>query len=491
MKKLLLLVICLTLSNSYAQLPPNSFGEDFTLTDINGNEFNLYSKLDEGKTVILDLFATWCGPCWTYAQTGVLEELEAAYPNDVVVVAVEADPTTAESTIYNSANGNWTTVINYALMDDPSGNVGEDYALSYYPTIYKICPDRMVTEVGQLTSVSAFMNEINSCTSAEYSKDAKIVGYDGPASYCGGQLGASSVMIQNYSLGAPLTTCNVELRVDNEAVYSTTWNGNLSTYQTDYVNIPAQSGINNGSEIAFHVTYPGDMDTDNNGFWPQLSGSTQASNNISLSITTDNWPEETTWDLVNSNGTVVSSGGPYTGQANTVFTEEWDLDPGCYTFNVYDQYGDGVEASMWGTYDDGIVILTDLGSWDGSVSETNLWNGVQYEYQGSTSFEVLPMFNISEQSVFDLSIFPNPFKDFTTISINYSKSNHIHRHMPLDDANISVYNNIGKMVYSESITLTPGLNNIKFEKNDILPGLYYLNVNFDGKDHMRKLNIVK
>ena len=96
--------------------------------------------------------------------------------------------------------------------------------------------------------------------------------------------------------------------------------------------------------------------------WPQLSGSTQASNNISLSITTDNWPEET-WDLVNSNGTVVSSGGPYTGQANTVFTEEWDLNPGCYTFNVYDQYGDGVEASMWGTYDDGIVILTDLGSW--------------------------------------------------------------------------------------------------------------------------------
>ena len=63
--------------------------------------------------------------------------------------------------------------------------------------------------------------------------------------------------------------------------------------------------------------------------------------------------------------------------------------------------------------------------------------------------------------------------------------------MPLDDANISVYNNIGKMVYSENITLTPGLNNIKFEKNDILPGLYYLNVNFDGKDHMRKLNIVK
>ena len=105
MKKLLLFAMCTFFYCSYAQLPPNSFGEDFTLTDINGTEFNLHSTLDEGKTVILDLFATWCGPCWSYAETGVLEDLQQAYPDDVVVVAVEADATTAASTIYNSANG--------------------------------------------------------------------------------------------------------------------------------------------------------------------------------------------------------------------------------------------------------------------------------------------------------------------------------------------------------------------------------------------------
>ena len=54
-------------------------------------------------------------------------------------------------------------------MDDPDGTVADDYALAYYPTIYKICPDRMVTEVGQLSSVNAFMSQINSCSSAEYS----------------------------------------------------------------------------------------------------------------------------------------------------------------------------------------------------------------------------------------------------------------------------------------------------------------------------------
>jgi hypothetical protein len=156
MKKLLLFAICTIFYSSYAQLPPNSFGEDFTLTDVNGNEFNLHSTLDEGKTVILDLFATWVGPSWNYALGGVLEDLQAAYPDDVVCVAVEADPSTPESEIFNSGYGDWTTVIDYLLMDDPSGGVADDYALSYYPTIYKICPDRMVTELGQLSNVNEY-----------------------------------------------------------------------------------------------------------------------------------------------------------------------------------------------------------------------------------------------------------------------------------------------------------------------------------------------
>ena len=61
------------------------------------------------------------------------------------------------------------------MADDPTGNIADDYALAYYPTIYKICPDRMVTEVGQLSSVSAYMNEVNSCSQATFSKDMKMV----------------------------------------------------------------------------------------------------------------------------------------------------------------------------------------------------------------------------------------------------------------------------------------------------------------------------
>ena len=41
-----------------AQLPDGSIAPDFTATDLNGVEHNLYSLLDEGKKVIIDFSAT-------------------------------------------------------------------------------------------------------------------------------------------------------------------------------------------------------------------------------------------------------------------------------------------------------------------------------------------------------------------------------------------------------------------------------------------------
>ena len=72
-------------------------------------------------------------------------------------------------------------------------------------------------------------------------------------------------------------------------------------------------------------------------------GTTCNDNELTLTITTDNYPGETTW-TVKSGATTVASGGPY-GSANTTFTESICVVDGCYDFTINDSYGDGICCS--------------------------------------------------------------------------------------------------------------------------------------------------
>ena len=68
---------------------------------------------------------------------------------------------------------------------------------------------------------------------------------------------------------------------------------------------------------------------------------------ITIDITTDNYPTETSWQLINQSGVVVASinSGDLT-QANSSYS--WSICPSstdCYDFIIYDTYGDGICCS--------------------------------------------------------------------------------------------------------------------------------------------------
>lgn len=67
---------------------------------------------------------------------------------------------------------------------------------------------------------------------------------------------------------------------------------------------------------------------------------------VIINITLDNYPEETSWSLVNAGGATVASGGTYGSQADgsTVTITECLAD-GCYDFVINDAYGDGICCS--------------------------------------------------------------------------------------------------------------------------------------------------
>ena len=64
---------------------------------------------------------------------------------------------------------------------------------------------------------------------------------------------------------------------------------------------------------------------------------------ITLSLTFDNYPEETSWTLKNSSGNTVASGGTYGSQPDgSTITETFNLAAGDYSFTINDSYGDGI-----------------------------------------------------------------------------------------------------------------------------------------------------
>ncbi len=164
MKKNLLLFFALLLfgwQNAYAALPDGSYAEDWTLTDLNGTTHNLYTHLDAGMPVIIDFSATWCGPCWSYHTSGIMEDLYHDYgpsgTDEIRVFYIEADGSTNTNCLYGSAGcsggtqGDWVTGTPYPIIDliGPDLSVRSDYNVTYYPTIYGISPDRRTWEVGQ------------------------------------------------------------------------------------------------------------------------------------------------------------------------------------------------------------------------------------------------------------------------------------------------------------------------------------------------------
>ena len=156
------------MANSVMPLNDNAIAPDFTVNDINGVSHTLYDYLDDGKMVILDFSATWCPPCWSYHQSGVLKDMYNTYgppgTDEIMVLFIEADPSTPVSALYGSGNtqGDWVTGTPYPIIDDGNGSLNNAYQISFFPTLYAVCSDKKIYEVGA-TSINGWLNRLESC----------------------------------------------------------------------------------------------------------------------------------------------------------------------------------------------------------------------------------------------------------------------------------------------------------------------------------------
>jgi thiol-disulfide isomerase/thioredoxin len=110
--------------------PPQA--PDFTLERLEDGAFSLAAA--EGKPVVLNFWATWCGPC--RAETPVKKRLAGDYGESIHFIGVNL--TTSEGSVREVREYVDNLEVNYPIVLDTQGRVQQLYGIRGTPTTYII-----------------------------------------------------------------------------------------------------------------------------------------------------------------------------------------------------------------------------------------------------------------------------------------------------------------------------------------------------------------
>ena len=411
MKTIYTILTLLISGNAFSQIAPN-----FTLTDINGESHELYEYLDAGTTVILDFYAEWCGPCQVNAA-GVEEvylDLGPEGANDIMILGIEGDDDSTDEQVAQYA-------IDYNCSNpqiNNSENVMDLYDISYYPTYLVVCPDRSFAEyegVGPEEIEVELNVGIELCEEFEGEAiDARLFAYNSGTTLCTDET-TPNITLMNMG-SEPLTSVEIITYLNGEQQDIIVWINSLGLYDFEFITLPT---INlNGvvdPEITVLLQNPNgvvDPNPDNDSVTVDIEygGSNYPTEYIRFELYFDNFPQETSWEFKNSAGEIVVSGDDYIGfpdfspPIDTLLELPYD---DCYTFTIYDEYGDGICCAF---------ADPDEGFWKISSSDGILIaEGGVFTDEESAIFGVIFPIGISEIEK-DVAIYPNPAQNNVTIS---------------------------------------------------------------------------
>ena len=272
---------------SYAQPANGTYASDFSLYEINkttgdmetDHVINLYSMLNDYKTVYIDVSATTCNPCYSFHQTGTLDGLYNNYGpnstvNDTRVLFIEGASTGSSWAAINGSAGSsyWdcthvygstTEQVPYPVIPlrlSPNYASGDascnyytfhsDYAIGAFPTVMMVCPNRMVYDLyGNISSnATTYHNQIASrCPAWTNTNDVLLSSQKVMASMYFCESGVVPKVIMQNMGSAPLTSATLRVTYGTN-VQDYQWTGNLAQFETELVSLSPLTPTQDGSQ---------------------------------------------------------------------------------------------------------------------------------------------------------------------------------------------------------------------------------------------------
>lgn len=261
---------------------------------------------------------------------------------------------------------------------------------------------------------------------------------------------------------ATLTQAAISYNIDGQADAVYNWSGSLEQGTETVIELPLMASTPGGHVFNAVITQVNNG-VDESSFNNQRAYSFSIAANLDITQVTvavkqDALGSETTWELVNSAGAVVATGGPYEdvmdpGGDMPIHTTTVNLDSNqCYTFTIEDGGGNG----LVGMLGEGYYRLT---------SENNdlVGQGGMFGDSESVSFGVnLSLGTPKAAEMEGVYVYPVPARSSIEIVVPDGT-----------DANLYViYNSLGQVIKTGSITTT----HTGIAINHLSPGVYYVKI---------------
>ena len=311
------------------------------------------------------------------------------------------------------------------------------------------------------------------------SSDAGVSEYLGETVICAAEPLNVAASLTNWG-SDDLTSIQLELVVDGSVVLEQTWEGSLVSYQSAVVEMGSYA-FDMATAVNVQITTP-DLNPLNDVISASITGSPEGTTQWLITLNTDNWADETSWEIRDEGGSLVQQSGPNAYSNLTEYEIGVSLpSAGCFTFTLMDDYGDGMNGAAFGGVDGSCSIQ--------ALNDVEEPIAVIFDYDGSFSFSDLDQ-QVNVNATVDVNsvdwneqaiAFPNPFSDVLFIGNIARDGNEI--------TSIQVYNALGELVVQQNIQLNNSNSFGPLKTASWKPGIY--SIRMEQGTHTRTIRAVK